>query len=124
MKQVCYCLLLLPVVAQAAEPGRLFYTPQQRLQIDARRSLEQAAAEPGASEVRLRGVVRRSDGKTTLWINGAAPERGRAGSQPGSATIALPDGTQAEMRVGDKWRVGEKPSPSVRVTRGVEAGSK
>lgn len=121
MRWTCYSLLLWSASMPAGELGRLFYTPQQRVQIDARHSFEQATVEPGASEVQLKGVVRRSDGKTTLWVNGAAPETGNPGRQPGSATVALPDGSRAEMRVGDKWQAGETQPSGMRITRGTQA---
>lgn len=62
----------------AAEPlGRLFYTPAQRAQLDALRAQKnvtppvQEAKEPAAAPevVTYGGIVRRSDGKSTVWIN-------------------------------------------------------
>jgi hypothetical protein len=62
----------------AAEPlGRLFYTPAQRAQLDTLRAQKnvappvQEAKEPAAAPevVTYGGIVRRSDGKSTVWIN-------------------------------------------------------
>ncbi|MGQ0522813.1 MAG: hypothetical protein ACT4P8_04015 [Betaproteobacteria bacterium] len=62
----------------AAEPlGRLFYTPAQRSQLDTLRAQKnvappaQEAKEPAAAPevVTYGGIVRRSDGKSTVWIN-------------------------------------------------------
>lgn len=65
--------------ASASESlGRLFFTPDQRSQLDALRkqrahrpALETAVeAAPAPPEiVRYSGLVRRSDGRTTVWIN-------------------------------------------------------
>ncbi len=60
------CLILLSANVMAADlPGRLFYTPQQRM---AKKSV--AVAKPHASEMVYQGYVKRSDGVNTLWLNG------------------------------------------------------
>jgi hypothetical protein len=69
-------VLLLPAApAQAQELGRLFFTPEQRANLDARRKArvpdKPAAAAVVASPVtRVDGYVKRSAGPTTVWING------------------------------------------------------
>lgn len=73
--------LLLPVLflaalpaAQAAElTGRLFFTPDQRAQLDQLRKQKAIASqvrdEPIPETVTYNGIIRRSDGKTTIWMN-------------------------------------------------------
>lgn len=66
----------------AQDVGRLFFTPQQRQDLDRRRELN-VADTPGAVEpaVTVNGHVTRSSGKTTTWINGVPQYdtyRGRA----------------------------------------------
>jgi hypothetical protein len=61
--------------AQGSELGRLFYTPQQRTELDKRRASNvpaQAEAAPVVQQpsVTLNGYVGRSSGKTTTWVNG------------------------------------------------------
>ena len=61
-------------LAQAAEPpGRIFFTPEQRAQLDTLRQQKavasQARDEPIPETVTYNGIVRRSDGKTTVWVN-------------------------------------------------------
>jgi hypothetical protein len=74
------------VHAQEAGFGRLFYTPEQRAQLEqARRrniSAEDQAAEvaskpktPRARNVVINGVITRSDGETVVWVNGKPVER-------------------------------------------------
>jgi hypothetical protein len=76
--------------AGAQELGRLFFTPEQRAALDARRKArvpDKPAATPQAESpiTRINGAVQRSGGKSTVWVNGEAiPE----GSQPGGAQIA------------------------------------
>lgn len=71
---VCHSSLAEPV-----EPGRLFYTPAQRAQLEnvrARNVSQQARqSQPGSSDgapapLRFDGMVIRSDGKTTRWVDG------------------------------------------------------
>ena len=83
MKRALFALALAlaPPPSSAAEPlGRLFYTPAQRAQLDAARSQKGRAAvavepdqpPPLPDVVTYDGAVRRSDGKTTVWLNNRA----------------------------------------------------
>jgi len=88
--------------ALAAEPvGRLFFTPAQRHALDAGKRIGETAPrapEPrGPQEVRLDGVVTRSDGESTVWVNGhpsdlsPLPNIGvSVGTDPASAQIRVP----------------------------------
>jgi len=74
-------------------PGRLFYTPEQRAQLEALRARSVTQAGPGQPDspdsapapLRYDGVVIRSDGATTRWIDGQAQRGGAAvpGLKPG-----------------------------------------
>ena len=78
--------LLIPgwsAAADTASIGRLFSTPAERAGLDTLRQLgEQAAPQekpvalplpsPQTEQVTLDGLVRRSSGKNTIWINGNA----------------------------------------------------
>jgi hypothetical protein len=68
-------VLLAAGAAQAAdELGRLFFTPAQRFALDARRKAhvpDKPAAAAAASPVtRIDGYVQRSQGPSTVWMNG------------------------------------------------------
>lgn len=70
-------ILLLPLSTLAAEPlGRLFFTPEQRAQLDTLRTKKVVAAqvkdEPAPEFVSYNGLIRRGDGKTTVWVNNKA----------------------------------------------------
>jgi hypothetical protein len=70
-------ILLLPLSARAAEPlGRLFFTPEQRAQLDTLRTKKVVAVqvkdEPAPEFVSYGGIVRGSEGKTTVWVNSKA----------------------------------------------------
>jgi hypothetical protein len=63
----------------AQDLGRLFFTPEERAALDARRRSrvpDQPAALPLilSPTTRLDGYVRRSDGRSTVWVNGASVE--------------------------------------------------
>jgi hypothetical protein len=92
------------LTAQAQELGRLFFTPQQRAALDARRKArvpdKPAAAAVASPVTRVDGYVKRSRGPSTVWINGesvgeSAPEapriRERAGAS-GEVSITVGEG--------------------------------
>lgn len=75
MKIVIAALLLIgifPVGAQSEPLGRLFFTPQQRAQLDRQRLQGLTTNDDQAASYTLNGEVRRSSGNNTRWVNGAA----------------------------------------------------
>lgn len=56
----------------AAEPlGRLFFTPEQRATLESLGLAPAAAAAPTASDsITVNGIIQRSGGPATVWING------------------------------------------------------
>ena len=107
---------LLPAMAQAQELGRLFFTPDQRAALDARRKArvpDKPAAVPQAEQptTRVDGAVRRSGGRSTVWVNGEAiPENPRTegahleteGAKSGRVAIPAGENTQRyDLRVGE-----------------------
>lgn len=74
--------LVAPGASGAETLGRLFFTPAQRSELDAgkRLSASPAASRPaaprGPGSITLSGVVRRSDGEYTVWVNGRAVGKG------------------------------------------------
>lgn len=124
MKILPFVLLLVLAAppARAAEPiGRLFYTPDQREQLDVARAkrartgtdkAEDAPPPPPAPEVvTYGGMVRRSDGKTTVWLNNrAVTEKESAGAKMvgrvrSDGTVVLQSaqtGRNVPLRVGQR----------------------
>jgi hypothetical protein len=109
--------------ARAQQPlGRLFFTPEERARLDASRkeALANAArpkaaspAEgqrpaPSARVLTLDGIVQRSDGETTVWVNGkpVSPRGSGPAVAPGSiaadtAGLMLPEsGRRVRLKVG------------------------
>ncbi|TXF12862.1 hypothetical protein [Pelomicrobium methylotrophicum] len=103
-------LLAFALGARAADPlGRLFFTPEQREALERKRP--QAA--PPTTGITVNGLVQRSDGKATVWINGTAhpappstPGKGIA-VQPDSSTVIVTTPSQ-KIRV----KVGETIAPA------------
>ena len=102
--------------AQAQELGRLFFTPDQRAALDARRKArvpDKPAATPQVESpvTRVNGAVQRSGGKSTVWVNGEAiPESSAPGSAqlrprgPNAGRVSIPTGEgvqQFDLRVGE-----------------------
>jgi hypothetical protein len=93
--------------AQASEMGRLFFTPEQRTQLNY--SYQGATATPGTSGggVILSGIVQKHGGKRTAWINGISQEAGKSDDRsPESMPITLP-GQSKPVRVKVGQRVLE-----------------
>jgi len=96
----------------AQELGRLFFTPEQRAALDARRKAR-VPDKPAATTVvspttRLDGYVKRSQGPSTVWVNGdgqleTSPEAPRIGAN-------RRDDGRVSIGVGESGaRVGLKP---------------
>jgi hypothetical protein len=89
--------------SQAAntEIGRLFYTPEQRAELDYKRATNAVEAEVVVERlVTVNGRVSRSSGKTTTWINGVPQFDVYKGRDP--SRVAIDDnGTDVTVTVGD-----------------------
>jgi len=83
-----------PVPAAADENlGRLFFTPQQRQDLDRRRQANiQDSAVSADNRVTVNGQVSRSLGKTTIWLNGVPQENTRKPRDPAQVTLPAGEG--------------------------------
>lgn len=91
------------------DPGRLFYTPDQRAQLEAARDrnatqTRQASPTVTPAPLRFDGMVIRSDGKSTSWVNGR-PQLGTSGVKG-----LKPGQIQADGRVYEPYQL-LRPSP-------------
>jgi hypothetical protein len=103
-------------VAAQENLGRLFFTEQQRQDLDRRRQANiQETAVVVESSVTVNGQVSRSSGRSTTWINGVPQENARTPRDP--ARVTLPGGEGApsvSLKIGqtlDKVR-GEIRDPA------------
>lgn len=100
-----------------AEPlGRLFFSPDERAMLDQQRNKTGGDSPPTQAaqteQVTLNGIVRRSSGKTTAWINqlpqhenetpqGVAVQQEKT-SKP-SAVLLLPSGKKVNLKAGQTF---------------------
>jgi hypothetical protein len=96
--------LLVFTCAQAQDFGRLFFTPEERAALDARRRArvpDKPAAAPVANSptTRVDGFVRRSGGPSTVWVNGESrgvegrnAPRIESGQREGRVSVPAGDG--------------------------------
>jgi len=129
---LCLCLgaAAQDIDAPPAPPvlGRLFATPEQRADLDQRRNsgtlgASAKAAAPAAdvaaappppppAPIELNGIVKRSGGQSTVWLNQVAQDVGnqnlpttRAGSP--ALKVNTPDGRHIEMKAGQRYDLGD-----------------
>jgi hypothetical protein len=112
MTRVLPWLLFLGLVfsetAFAQELGRLFFTPEQRSALDARRKARvpdkpAAAAVVASPTLRLDGYVKRSDARSTVWVNGeSVDDRPPAGGSDSKVDVSVGDSrARIELKPGE-----------------------
>lgn len=120
------CLALASPQVAAADRydiGRLFMTPAQRAELDAQRKrapgteITVATPRPDAvalrDDIRLNGIVRRSSGPATIWVNGRALDQESADlagidvrhgpDASNRVTLSLDDGRALALKPGQSW---------------------
>ena len=115
--------LSLPVcAAAAADLGRMFFTPEQRATLDKARKQNsrgevepefKAPAAPVPQNVTVTGVIRRSDGKNTIWLNNHIVDERAAGGivagvgkRDNQVRLRVPDsGKSVDLKVGQTLEV-------------------
>ncbi len=101
-------------VAAQEKLGRLFFTEQQRQDLDRRRQANiQETAAAVESTVTVNGQVSRSSGRSTTWLNGVPQENSRRPLDPARVTLPGGEGASVNLKIGqtlDKVR-GEVRDP-------------
>jgi hypothetical protein len=90
--------------AHAAELGRLFYTPQQRAQLEAQITTSDSTDTGPRNVIVVNGVIQKQGGKRTVWINGQQqpPDHGNARS-PATVPVEVPGRSgQVQLKVGQR----------------------
>lgn len=121
------------LAAQSESLGRLFFTPAQRSSLDVARSArarttvatenpEQEAA-PSAQTITYGGLVRRDDGRTTVWLNNQAVRDTDPSGAGAVVTRVRPDGRITLQAPQSARSVDLKPGQTVELLSGtVEEG--
>jgi len=96
-----------------AEPlGRLFFTPEQRAQLDYSK-LQNSDSGSGGRALTVNGIVQKHGGKRTVWINGVPQQAGDSDDRsPGSLPVAVPGLTNpVKVKVGQKVLINPAAEP-------------
>ena len=110
LSTLVFTVVSLPVPAQ--ELGRLFFTPERREALDRQRQFKvpESLEVPADPTLTINGVVTRSSGKRTVWINGTAQEDDHTDSglvvapsrgNPGQVLVQPEDGPTTRVGVGN-----------------------
>jgi len=95
---------LIAATLVSAEPlGRLFFTPEQRAQLEYSKPQNNDSA--GSSRgLTVNGIVQRHGGKRTVWINGVPRQAGNSDERaPESLPVAVPGLSKpVKVKVGQK----------------------
>jgi hypothetical protein len=98
---LCTLGLTVSTFANSEELGRLFFTPEQRAQMNYNFVRE---ARPDDSALMLNGIVQRDGGKRTAWINGVPQQAGSSDEKaPDSLSVPLPGQNKSvKLKVGQR----------------------
>lgn len=104
LKTSLVCLALTAATgANAEELGRLFFTPEQRAQLEYNQ--QQSGDTPdNARSLIVNGIVQKHGGKRTVWINGVPQPAGKSDERaPESLPVAVPGQSQpVKIKVGQR----------------------
>lgn len=97
---------MLPI-AQAEDLGRLFYTPQQRTQLETQQAIDQSVESSSDSKpnyIIVNGVIQKQGGKRIVWINGTQQPAEKSNEKtPGSVPVTVPGKSQpVQLKVGQR----------------------
>jgi hypothetical protein len=111
LRTLCAAWILLAAGPAAAEElGRLFFTPQQRQELDRRReaNIQESGTFTVESTMTVNGHVSRSSGRTTTWINGVPQYDSHRTRDPARITVGGSEGEPpVDLKIGqtlDKTR--------------------
>lgn len=92
--------------------GRLFFSPDERTMLDRMRQKSGGTTLSATEQITLNGIVRRSSGKTTAWINQVPQHENETPqgvtiqqnptSKP-SAILLLPSGKKVDLKAGQTF---------------------
>lgn len=102
-------LLFACIPAANADPlGRLFFTAEQRKQLDY--AYARAAADGNSSAIlTVNGIVQKDGGARTVWINGVSQNADHSGERnPIAQTVNVPGKPRpVKLKVGDKMLLNQ-----------------
>lgn len=99
----CLLAIFTAPAVNAAELGRLFFTPEQRTQLND--SLQRSATtDQHQGGTVINGIVQKHGGKRTIWINGVPQPAGKSDERsPESVTVPVPGQSKTiKLKVGER----------------------
>jgi hypothetical protein len=104
---LCVLAATVPALASAEKFGRLFFTPEQREQLDYNYA-QGAPSENYNNALMLNGIVQKHGGKRTVWVNGVQQSVGSSDEKsPEIATVPLPGQNKSvKLKVGQRVLLG------------------
>ena len=113
--KICLCAFgFIASTPTNAQPlGRLFFTPEQRMQLEYDSTASNSTESGSSSGLLINGIVQKHGGPRTVWINGVARDAGKNNeNSPESQTIVVPGKTQpVKAKVGQRILL-EKSAPA------------
>ena len=103
---------LCPPAQAEGELGRLFFTPERRQALDRQRqfNIEERQEVPENPTLTINGVVTRSSGKRTVWVNGVAQNDNETPNgvavvpnrkAPGEVVVQSGDSVLGDAKIGE-----------------------
>ena len=101
---LCAFCFIASTLTYAAELGRLFFTPEQRTQLEYARARGNAVEQKSPSALVINGIVQKHGGKRTVWINGVPQQAGSSDDiTPESLPLTVPGQSKpVKVKVGQK----------------------
>ena len=99
--------------ANASELGRLFYTPQQRAQLEAQQATGESIDSGKRNFIMVNGVIQKQGGNRIVWINGTQQPAGHGNEKtPASVPVNVPGKSQpVQIMVGQRLML-DTPAPN------------
>ncbi len=109
---IAYVLIAAPLTC-AEELGRVFFTPEQRAQLE-NNNLRENAAVGSARVLTVNGIVQKRGGERTVWINGVPQLAGKSDERaPESLPVAVPGQSKpVKVKVGEKLILDQPAQPN------------
>lgn len=106
------CVLLACLIAPAAHAtrlGRIFFTPEQRAQLDHNSARTTPAEGDSSSVLMVNGIVQKHGGARTAWINGVPQKAGNSDDRsPEALPVSVPGKSQpVKIKVGQKIQLDQ-----------------
>lgn len=109
MTKLCIAagLLAITTSSNAKELGRLFFTAEQRAQLEYTQQ-QNSDTPDNTRSLTVNGIVQKHGGKRTVWINGVPQPAGKSDERaPESVPVAIPGQSQpAKIKVGQRVIIG------------------